>query len=217
MNMPFQPQPSLTVRSFAEMIHMPAYEQMRILAEQKYPADDPARHRVPYYCEAKAAIRRFYRQDNNPLVVGDVQRHLQARGKTASRARAGHNSRVLEAFLESPEAHRRLEVRSFGTRKRSLHGVDLRLTFDLVADEKGKVKFKYYNMRVDEMDEELIRSTLELSSHLMAAEQIPHRFCDLEYFDFESGRLYRWSRPRKRTLQRAAKNADLVKTLWPTL
>lgn len=217
MNIPFQPQPSLTVRSFAEMIHLPAYEQMRILAEQKYPADEPARHRVPYYCEAKAAIRRFYRHDNDPRIVDDVQRHLQARRKMTSRARAAHNSRVLDAFIHSPEAHRRLEVCPFGTRKRSLHGVDLRLTFDLVADEKGKVKFKYYNMRVEEMDEELIRSTLELSSHLMAAEKIAHRFCDLEYFDFESGKLYRWSRPRKRTLQRAANNADLVKTLWPTL
>jgi len=211
------PHPSLTVRSFAEMLPLPALEQTKILALQKYPDEEPARPRVPYYGDAKSTIRRYFRSCNDQSVVEEALSHLAARDKPTAKARAEHNSRVLDAFLQSPEARRQLVVHPFGTRYQRVHGVDLRLTFDLVADERGRVKFKYYNFRIDEMDDELARTTLELSSHILEQQGVPHRMSDLELYDFETGKLHRHSRRRKRTIARAKRHAELVETLWPTI
>lgn len=209
--------PRLSVRAFAEMMRLPAYEQMRILEAHKYPPLAPGEHQVPYYCEALGAVRRYYRHDNDERVVREVLRYLQSRRKPSSRARAGRNALALEAFLESSEARRSLTPVPFGPRDCAFHGLVLQLSFDVVGEEARRVKFKLYNMADEEMDEELVRSTLELSSHLLSAEEVAHRFGDLEYFDMAEDRLWRWPQVRQRTLHRARKTAQLVCTLWPTL
>ena len=40
--------PRISVRSFAEMLSLPAYEQLRVLYEQKYPKKEPQTFKIPY-------------------------------------------------------------------------------------------------------------------------------------------------------------------------
>ena len=40
--------PSLSVRAIGEMIGLPAYQQSRILHDQKHPRQQPQKFRVPY-------------------------------------------------------------------------------------------------------------------------------------------------------------------------
>lgn len=61
--------PDLTVKALAELIHLPMYEHLRILAEQKYPAEIPAVFRVPFYGPAQNAVRAYYRSDHNLTVI----------------------------------------------------------------------------------------------------------------------------------------------------
>ena len=49
--------PRITVRAFAELLNLPAYEQVRILHDQKYPRRQPQVFRVPFYQPALHGIR----------------------------------------------------------------------------------------------------------------------------------------------------------------
>jgi hypothetical protein len=55
--------PELTVRSFAELVHLPAYEQSRILYEQKYPRQAPQTFKSPYYAVALGEFGRAMHQE----------------------------------------------------------------------------------------------------------------------------------------------------------
>lgn len=70
--------PSLTVRAMAEMLRQPAYAQARILADQKYPKQEPQVFRTPYYQQALTGVRNFYRSSNNSSEILSALRKIES-------------------------------------------------------------------------------------------------------------------------------------------
>ena len=54
--------PKLTVKAFAELLRLPAYEQLRILEEHKYPRQAPQSYRTPYLRARTACYPRVLRE-----------------------------------------------------------------------------------------------------------------------------------------------------------
>jgi hypothetical protein len=208
--------PSLTVKSMASMMQMPAHEQVRILVEQKYPKQGAAPHRRPYYAQAYAGIRSHYAHDRSPMALADYRRKIQA--SQAQPHRKEHNLRVLQAFANSPQAARGLIL---GPRPQTIKrdiqrfDIELRLRFDIEADENGRRKHIFYNTVAEPVDEEIARAMLELAYWTLDDDDVSMR--DLEYVDLASGKTLTWARPRKPTIRKVETNAKVIATLWPSL
>lgn len=208
--------PSLSVKSMASMMQMPAYEQVRILTEQKHPKLGAAPYRGSYYAQARAGIRSHYAHSGSPLALADYRRRIRA-SNTLPHCKA-NNLRILDSFANSPQANRNLILGprpELITRVLGSSGIELRLRFDIEADEGGRDKHIFYNTLTAPIDEEIARTTLELAFWALDDESVSMR--DLEYVDLVTGATWKWPRPRKSTLTKAKANEKWISTVWPTL
>ena len=205
--------PSLSVRAFAELMRLPAYEQTRILYDQKYPKSSPGAFKVPYYKPALGAIRTYYTKGNDLAVLREAILDIQS-GSNEPRAR--NNERVVKAFRRSNQASRRLEVQSMPRVSDILEGVELRLSPDLSAVEGSHHVRVFYNFRSAPLDQDVARVVVELAHHVLGK----HTVCKLSEFeliDFAAGAVHCHRRPRKRTLMQATETAKVIQALWPTI
>lgn len=205
--------PSLSVRSFAELLRLPAYEHVRILTEQKYPKQGPQRFRVPFYRHSMDTIRRYY-------ATGRQADVLQAARSAVSRlnpeAKRMHNLRIIEQFAASPQSHRPITVQAPATLYATPgHEVRLRLQFDLVGQEAGVDRYIFYNFREVPLDEETARLALEVSAWVLAQNGVQSSPSSLQFVDLTSDHVHSLpSRPRARTIQAMQRNAQVVAALW---
>ena len=207
-------QPALTVRAFAELMRLPAYEQLRILAEQKHPSQQPQVFRTPFYLPALAGIRSYYRSGNDP-------RALEAARIKASearlRARRDSNLRVIAQFARGEQARRVLLPVPGPRASHHLGGVELRLQFDISAREDDTSRHIFYNCRAVPIDGEVARTTLELAHWVLEETGVDAPLNSLEYVDLTGGRVYRTRSRRPRSIQIARRNAAVIETLWPSV
>lgn len=206
--------PRLTVKALAEFADKGITDQMRILAEQKRPQAGAAPFKTAYYQAARTAITHHYRQHNDPKVVHLAVDRLWH--STAVEHKRLHNIRVLQAFSQSPEISSRhlqpLSIRSYTV---ACHGVDMRLTPDLLAKENGTIKYILFNFTNDRLDETCTRRTLELmrwhlgrAGHSLAAS-------DCEIIDLTTGAIHVNDRPiRKSTIKNAEQNLQAIAHMW---
>ena len=207
--------PRLTVRSLAELMQLPGYEQYRVLYEQKHPKSSPSAFKAPYYAPALRGIRSYYANGNSPAAIEEARSRLASIGNLARRS---HNERVLMSFAASPQADRSLTPIRGPRLETTLGDVDLHLAFDLVAKEGDQPKWLLYNMRVIRVDEKLARATLEVAHWLLQSCGVDARMDELEYVDIaKGGEHYTFRRTRSTTIKQAEQTLKLVETLWPTI
>jgi hypothetical protein len=207
--------PELTVKALGEMIHLPLYEQMRILAEQKYPRQIPAMFRVPFYGPALVAIREYYRRGNDLGVVDAAVAQIE-RGDGIP-AKIAHNVAVLQAFRGGRQRQRVLTPRPGSRSVVDLSGLDVKFTPDLVADEGGRRKYVLYNFRAVDPTPEVARTILELACHVASNAGLECQARDLEFVSIRSDRVHRIAQIRRGTLNRARQNARAILQLWPAI
>lgn len=206
--------PKLTVRSLAEMLDMTAYEQVRVLTEQKYPAAGSAPFRAAYYGPALAAINRHYR------VPGSTQgSSAVALSKLNPPSKAQHNLRVLSSFYASAQAARQMspvasvsDVLAIGS-----VAVKLKLKFDFCGTEMGHSRYVFYNCRAVAIDVDTAKKTLEIAHMCMSSNTRPIQFGELEYVDLVTGAVHKIIRVRVRTASQVNANAKIITTLWPSI
>src|SRR5262245_14087602 len=121
--------PTLSVRSFAELIRLPAYEQLRVLHDQKFPRAEPKSFKVPFYQTAMKGIRDYYRSGNNPTALAAARLAARVLGL---QSRRDHNIRVIDKFEKSAQAKRKLQLKPSPVHSAAIEGVRVRLRFDLV-------------------------------------------------------------------------------------
>lgn len=207
--------PSITIRSFAEMMSLPAHAQVRILTDQKYPRTAPASYRTPYYRQAQLAIRGYFAAGNTTASLAQAKRLIAA--SSAQPSRRDNNIRAINEFAASAHASRRLTPqRSPRGLSRDLAGLELRLSFDLVADDSGSTKYIFYNLKSIATGRDLARTTLELGHWVLSAQR-GAAIKDLEFVDLPDNKVYVLKSTRAGTLKIAAKNAQIITTLWPTI
>jgi hypothetical protein len=60
------------------MLRLPAYEQSRLLYDQKYPKQQPQSFRTPYYQRALSGIREYYREANDGKILSAAKMAYRA-------------------------------------------------------------------------------------------------------------------------------------------
>jgi hypothetical protein len=206
--------PRLTVRSLAEMLNLPAYDQERILAEQKYPRQGDQRFRTPFYQPAVTAIRNFYEEGRNARALAEARREI---GQIGLSARRDNNLRVISGFEQSAQVSRDLLPRPNPRIEMTLRSTAIRLSVDLRATENDEERFIYYNCRNTPIDAELARVTLEIGYWLLDENGIDATPSGLELVDLRNGRVYRGRSPRSRTMSRVRSNIRIIEALWPNI
>jgi hypothetical protein len=207
--------PRLTVRAFAELLALPAYAQVRVLQEQKYPRNEPQSFKLPYYAPALTAIRQFYRAGNDPVMLSEAKQAIQ---NIKLESKRQNNLRVLGQFEGSKEAVRSLTVKPLFSRSATIGNTLLSLKFDLVAEEGMKPRLVLYNCRQAALDAELGRMTLEIAHWILEQSGVNAEPRRLQFVDLAGGgRVHTLSSRRPSTLRKAQQNARVVEALWDSL
>jgi len=205
----------LTVRAFAELLHLPAHAQVRILYEQKYPRREPQVFKVPFYQVALRGIRDFYASG------GDRRQLAEARARAAQLRpppKRSNNQRALRAFENSNQVARPIIPSPGGTyRALPIRGVELRIRFGLEGEEGDRPRRMLYNLRQAPIDPEVALSTLRVAYWVLAENGLALPMRALEYVDLYDGRVHSVSRQSQRTLRLMMENARIIVTLWPTI
>jgi len=209
--------PKLTARAFSEMLHLPGYEQQRILHEQKYPKQGTSVFRIPYYIPALSQIKAYYSNGNNVR-----QLHNWVRTSAISinpDSKRIHNIRVVSAFSNSIFSNRNL----LPNRSQHFysafphHNVELKLTYDIEVMEDSVKKYVFINCRNSKIDQKIAEDTLQIAYWVMTQSGIKVTLKQLEYWDLTCNVLYSVNRVSKRTITNMTNNATLVDVLWNSI
>lgn len=206
--------PRITVKAAAELLQLPAYEQMRVLMEQKYPRNQPQVFRTPFYAPALNGIREFYRGGNDKLALS------QARAKAATlnlKQRRDSNLRVLGQFEQGAQSSRALTPVAQPKFATQLGTVNLRLSLDLLAHEAGVARHLFYNFRSASIDAEIARCAIDIAHWVLEQAGVVVPIRQIEYVDFASSKVYRLTQRRFGTIKKLRANAKLIEAIWPTL
>lgn len=207
--------PNLTVRSFAEMISLPAYQQSRILLEQKYPKKEPQVFKIPYYSESLSAIRKFYSNNNDKAVLSNAINHFQKSIKLDTKR--NNNIRVISSFSKNSVSKRKLQIQPNRRYKMELGKVIIKLSFDLTVLEGKIKKFILVNFRNAPLDNEFARLSLELSQHIMKTNGVIIELKNLEFIDLFSDKKFCFAKSRKTTVTKLNQNVSIIEALWNTI
>jgi len=206
--------PRLTVRAAAEMLRLPAPEQMRILYAQKYPSKEPQAFRAPYYAPALNGIRAHYQYLGDPAALAEARVRIAGLGLPARR---DHNLRVLRRFEETGQSRRRLHPKPRPQLSANLGGVELRLSTDLRALEGEKEKLLYYNCRSVALEEQVALSTLEIAHWLLGEVGQPFPLGSVEFIDLHRGRVVKLGRRTGRPMRLLRDNVRFIEAVWDGL
>lgn len=206
--------PKLSARALSELIGLPAYEQVRILAEQKYPRRQPQSFRIPYYATALKGIRDYFKAGRTQAALLDAKRRAM---RIQPESRRNHNLRVLDLFKDSDQSKRLLSPIPLTNYNTILGSLELTLRFDLVGNERRRVRRILYNTRVAPIGEEIARTTLDVAHWVMEKTGDHTQMQDLQYVDLPTGEVYSWTRRRKTTIRKIRRNVQIIDTLWPTI
>ena len=207
--------PTLTIRSLGEMLYLPMYQQLRMLTEQKYPNQEPAAFRVPFYSPAMAAIRRYYRESNSLNVLDAAIAQVQA--STYLQQRKTNNVAVITAFRQGQQRTRDLTPVTATGYTANLAGLQLRFTPDLIATENGTRKYLIYDCRAVAPTQQIARTVVDLANYVLqqnGVELVPR---DVELVSLRTDQRRRFSTISQTSINRAQQNAAAIIQLWPTL
>lgn len=206
------PKPPLSDRNLARFMRMPASRQMRFLHDQKYPRRAPQVFMQPYYAKALAGIRDVMKRGFPGIV--DARAKLQG---IAQESRRNNSSRVLEAFIASPHARRRLKVISGHRYQAHVRNLEVRFSPHVVAMDGDEVSYIYFHERGVQCEPEEARLTLEFGYWVLTQNGVkvqPHQF---ELIDLFSGKYFQGQPIRPGTLKMLDDMAQYIESQWPTI
>lgn len=209
---PAVPKPRLSDRNLARFARSPAAKQMRILHDQKYPRGTPQVFMQPYYSRAIAGIRDVMKRG----FPGIIDSRAKLAG-IAQAARRNNNSRVFEAFVDSPLAKRRMTVIPAHRYQAHVRTLEVKFSPHVVAKEGDETRYIYFHEKGVECDSEQARLTLEFGYWVLqqnGVEAKPHQF---ELFDLFGGKYFQGQPIRPSTLMLLNDLARHIESQWPTI
>jgi hypothetical protein len=209
--------PSLTVRSFAEMIHLPMYAQYRILHEQKYPNDEPSAFKIPFYKPSIEIIKQYYQNNNDKSIITNWLQYSAPLLRPESKRI--NNIRVATTFLKSQQSRRHFEIQK---RRDTIiaypkQDVALKLYFDIEAVENNNRIYQFYNVRNTPIDENIAKDTLFLAYWIMEQNDYSCSIQQLEFIDFVGDNIYKVSRKSKKAIINMYNNATIIEAIWNSI
>lgn len=203
--------PRLNARAAAEMIKLPAYEQLRVLLEQKYPKQGPQPFRIPYYRPAIAAIRKYYAMENDPAILAQAKNDFQNVGQAVRRAQL---LRALQLFETSQGVRRKLEPSKNYQLTANIGDVHIRASADFQAEDRGEHKVLYVNCKQVPLDNDYAQRLLEVAQWIYTENGIDLPLVDFEILDLPSRKFLRFARRRPATIKQLKQNAKVIEALW---
>lgn len=211
-DMPKKKQPRLTVRSAAELLDKPANTMAQLLYDQKYPDTGERVFRRPYYQHAIAGMREFFRSGKPALL--NTRAEIESLRQPSRR---DNNNRVLESFERSTLAKRPLIPVANRRYYARVGDVELRLSPDLQATEDGEPRIIYFNCRNSGYSPETAAHLVEIAYWVLHQNGIAIRPDQIEFIDLFTGRIYRVSEVRAKTLESLSAEAMQVAQIWQAL
>lgn len=202
--------PRMSVRAMAIFLQLPALQQMQILHDQKYPKGVPQVYKKPYYQPAATGIRAL--MESHKAGGATARAQIQAVSQPSRRM---HNLRVLELFLASEHANRRLSVASLRKYYAQIGELELRLSPDVYAKEDDEDRYIYFNFKAEEFNPEAARRTVEIAHWALEVNGVDVKPEQIEFVDLFTGVLHKVKKRRKKTITLLEENAKLIGRLWP--
>lgn len=202
----------LSDRNAARFMRLPAREQMKFLHDLKFPGDEPQRNKIPFYRPALTAIRDVIRRG----FPGIVEQRAKL-DSIVNPARRSNQLRVLDAFVTSDYAKRKLVLMVCHRYGAAVRGLYLKFSPHVAATENGEVRYIYFNERAKQCDPEEARLTLEFAYWILSQNGQVIKPEQFEFIDLFTGTLYAGKEPRKETIQTLEELARLIESLWPTI
>ncbi|WP_152240097.1 hypothetical protein [Xanthomonas sp. LMG 12461] len=209
---PVVPKPRLSDRNLARFVRMSASRQMRFLHDQKYPKGTPQVFMQPYYAKALAGIRDVMKRGFPGII--DARGKLQG---IAQETRRNNSLRVLEAFIASPHAKRRLKIITGHRYQAYVRTLEVRFSPHVVAMDGNEVRYIYFHEKGVQCDSEEARLTLEFGYWVLTQNGIeakPHQF---ELIDLFSGKYFQGQPMRPETLKMLDDMAQHIESQWTTI
>jgi hypothetical protein len=207
--------PHLTVKALAEMLRLPAYEQSRLLHDQKYPKEQPQSFRTPYYQRALTGIREYYRQGSDGKILSVAKNDLQSIGNVARRT---NNLRVLDSFTSSSQPKRKLQPLPNKRYVAKTASVEIRLSPDLQALDKDALRVIYLNCKVAPIGDDIASLTIEIAHWVLSQNDVKLDFDQIEVIDLAAaGKIHRRKAGRPSTIKAIESNGKIIEALWSTV
>lgn len=209
---PVVPRPRLSDRNLARFVHMSATRQMRFLHDQKYPKGTPQVFMQPYYAKAIAGIRDVMKRGFAGII--DARAKIQG---IVQETRRRNSSRVLESYIASPHAKRRLKV--IQSHRYHAHARELEIRFSphVVATDGDEVRYIYFHEKGEQCDPEEARLTLEFGYWVLEQNGVVVKPHQLELIDLFSGKYFQGRPTRPETLKMLDELARQIESQWPTI
>ena len=202
-------QPRLTVRSAAEMLDAPPEKLLKLLREQKYPKGGDGKFRTPYYQPAIAGMVHYF-VDGQPALM-----HARAKFQGFKvPSRRMNNNRVLESFQKSGLPARKFVLLPNRRFYAQIGNVQLRLSPDLQANEKGELRVLYFNCKCAEYRPDTAQRLLEIACYVLRLNGVDVRPDQLEFVDLFTGTIHRVTTIRQSTLDMLHDEAKQVVKIW---
>jgi hypothetical protein len=209
---PVVPKPRMSDRNLARFVRMSASRQMRFLHDQKYPKGTPQIFMQPYYAKALAGIRDVMKRGFPGMI--DARAKLQG---IPQETRRNNSLRVLESFIASPHAKRRLRIVSGHRYQANVRNLEIRFSPHVVAMDGDEARYIYFHEKSMQCDSEESRLTLEFGRWVLTqngVETEPHQF---ELIDLFSGAYLQGQTIRPSTLKMLDDMAQYIESQWPTI
>lgn len=209
---PVVPKPRLSDRNLARFMRMSASRQMRFLHDQKYPKGTPQVFMQPYYAKALTGIRDVMKRGFPGII--DARAKLQS---ISQETRRNNSLRVLESFIASPHAKRRLTILPAHRYQAHVRSLEIRFSPHIVAMDGDEVRYIYLHEKRMQCDAEEARLTLEFGHWVLTqngVEAKPHQF---ELIDLFSGKYFQGQDMRAETLKMLDDMAQYIESQWPTI
>jgi hypothetical protein len=209
---PVVPKPRLSDRNLARFVRMSASRQMRFLHDQKYPKGTPQVFMQPYYAKAIAGIRDVMKRGFPGII--DARAKLQG---IAQETRRNNSMRVLDSFVSSPHAKRKLKVIPGHRYQAYVRTLEIRFSPHVVAMEGDEVRYIYFNEKGVVCDPEEARLTLEFGYWVLKQNGVKVKPHQLELIDLFSGKYFQGQPARPSTLKMLEELAQHIESQWPTI
>lgn len=209
---PVVPKPRLSDRNLARFVRMSASRQMRFLHDQKYPKGTPQVFMQPYYAKALAGIRDVMKRGFPGII--DARAKLQG---ISQETRRNNSLRVLDSFIASPHAKRKLKVISVHRYQAHVRTLEIRFSPHVVAMDGNDVRYIYFHEKGMQCDPEEARLTLEFGYWVLRQNGVEAKPNEFELIDLFSGKHFHGQSMRPATLKMLDDMAQHIESQWPTI
>lgn len=207
--------PSVTAKSMAEMMTLPGYAQVSILAAQKYPKKAPNVFRVPYYAPAVASFRAAYRAGSAETAIDTALAKAQSMKLAHQR---DNLTRVLKAFRSSDQCKRKLTGIAVPRLDAQIDSVSIRASADLEGtDDSGHRKIIYFHCGSVSFDVEAAKRLLEIAHWIYEQNGREIDPINFEMVDLTCGTLHRVKSIRSTTIKNMTVTSKMISQLWDGL